>query len=167
MFKKVFVASVSAAIMYTAAMAADFKVGVVYPARVLNESAPAVAAQDKSKNYFQKREEELNRLIRDFKSKVSNFEKNGPVMTESDRLKQRQELAELERDIARRQRALIEERNQRANEESQIILTRANRIIQDIAKKDQFDLILQEAVWASPKIDITPRVIEQLNKPTK
>ena len=98
---------------------------------------------------------------------VSKFEKNGPVMTESDRLKQRQELAELERDIARRQRALIEERNQRANEESQIILTRANRIIQDIAKKDNFDLILQEAVWASPKIDITPRVIEQLNKPTK
>lgn len=167
MFKKVFVATVSAAFMSSAALAADFKVGVVYPARILSESAPAIAAQDKLKTYFQTREEELNRLIRDFKTKVSNFEKNTSIMTESDRLKQRQELAERERDIARRQRALIEERNQRAGEESQIILTRANRIIQDIAKKEKFDLILQEAVWASPKIDITKQVIEQLNKPTK
>ena len=88
-------------------------------------------------------------------------------MTESERLKQRQSLAESERDIARRQRALVEERNQRANEESQIILQRANRIIQDIAKKQKFDLIIQDAIWVSPKVDITEQVIKELNKPAK
>ena len=88
-------------------------------------------------------------------------------MTESERLKQRQSLAETERDIARRQRALIEERNQRANEESQIILSRANKIIQDIAKKQKYDLILQDAVWASPKVDITEQVMKQLSAPAK
>lgn len=88
-------------------------------------------------------------------------------MTESERLKQRQTLAETERDISRRQRALIEERNQRANEESQIILQRANRIIQDIAKKQKYDLIIQDAIWVSPKVDITQDVIKELNKPAK
>jgi outer membrane protein len=88
-------------------------------------------------------------------------------MTDSERLKQRQSLAETERDIARRQRALVEERNQRANEESQIILQRANRIIQDIAKKQKFDLIIQDAIWVSPKVDITEQVIKELNKPAK
>ena len=84
-------------------------------------------------------------------------------MTDSERLKQRQSLAETERDIARRQRALVEERNQRANEESQIILQRANRIIQDIAKKQKYDLIIQDAIWVSPKVDITEQVIKELN----
>ncbi len=164
MFKKALIAAATAAIMVsTAVSAADFKVGVVNPNRILAESAPAVAAQNKLKSYFKTREEELNRKIRDFRSAVSKFEKDSAVMTESQRLKKRQELAETERDIARRQRALIEERNQRANEETQIILSRANRIIQDIAKKQNYDLILQEAVWASPKVDITEQVMKQLN----
>ena len=164
MFKKALIAAATAAIMVsTAVSAADFKVGVVNPNRILAESAPAVAAQNKLKSYFRTREEELNRKIRDFRSAVSKFEKDSAVMTESQRLKKRQELAETERDIARRQRALIEERNQRANEETQIILSRANRIIQDIAKKQNYDLILQEAVWASPKVDITEQVMKQLN----
>ena len=84
-------------------------------------------------------------------------------MSESERLKQRQDLAERERDISRRQRALLEERNQRANEESQIILSRANRIIQDLARRQNYDLILQEAVYVNPKIDLTNEVIRQLN----
>lgn len=150
-----------------AAQAADFKVGVVNPGKILSESAPAKAAQNKLKNYFQSREEEISRMVRDFRTRAQQFDKNAPVMTESERLKQRQELAETERDIARRQRALVEERNQRANEESQIIISRANRIIQDIAKKQNYDLILQDAVWVSPKIDITEQVIKQLAKPSK
>ncbi len=170
MFKRILTAAAVAAVMCgsAAAVAADFKIGLVSPARILAESAPpAVAAQEKLKSYFKKREDELNRDIRDFRTRAQKFEKDSPVMTESERLKQRQSLAESERDIARRQRALVEERNQRANEESQIILQRANRIIQDIAKKQKFDLIIQDAIWVSPKVDITEQVIKELNKPAK
>ena len=167
MFKKALIAAASAALLCGGSVAADFKVGVVNPARILSESAPAVAAQNKLKSYFKTREDDLNRDIREFRTRAQKFEKDSPVMTESERLKQRQSLAETERDIARRQRALIEERNQRANEESQIILSRANKIIQDIAKKQKYDLILQDAVWASPKVDITEQVMKQLSAPAK
>lgn len=167
MFKKALIAAAGAALLCGAVSAADFKVGVVSPARLLSESAPAVAAQNKLKNYFKKREEELNRDIRDFRTRAQKFEKDSPVMTETERLRQRNSLAESERDIARRQRALVEERNQRASEESQLILQRANRIIQDIAKKQKFDLILQDAIWASPRADITEQVMKELNKPAK
>ena len=157
MFKKILTAAAVAAVMCgsASAVAADFKIGLVSPARILAESAPAVAAQEKLKTYFKKREDELNRDIRDFRTRAQKFEKDAPVMTDS------------ERDIARRQRALVEERNQRANEESQIILQRANRIIQDIAKKQKYDLIIQDAIWVSPKVDITEQVIKELNKPAK
>ena len=158
MFKKILTAAAVAAVMCgsASAVAADFKIGLVSPARILAESAPAVAAQEKLKTYFKKREDELNRDIRDFRTRAQKFEKDSPVMTDSERLKQRQSLAETERDIARRQRALVEERNQRAN-----------RIIQDIAKKQKFDLIIQDAIWVSPKVDITEQVIKELNKPAK
>ena len=167
MLKKILAAFAAAVVMCGSAAAADFKIGLVSPAKILAESAPAVAAQEKLKTYFKKREDELNRDIRDFRTRAQKFENDSPVMTESERLKQRQTLAETERDISRRQRALIEERNQRANEESQIILQRANRIIQDIAKKQKYDLIIQDAIWVSPKVDITQDVIKELNKPAK
>ena len=63
----------------TAVSAADFKVGVVNPNRILAESAPAVAAQNKLKSYFKTREEELNRKIRDFRSAVSKFERTAQL----------------------------------------------------------------------------------------
>lgn len=166
MFKKALIAAAAVAAM-TAATAADFKVGVVNPGRILSESAPAVAAQNKLKSYFKSREDELSRRIRTFKDKAAKFEKDSAVMTETQRLNKRRDLAEEEREISRMQRALLEERNQRSQEESQIILSRANRIIQDIAKSQNYDLILQEAVWASPKADLTEQVIKRLNATTK
>ena len=166
MFKKALIAAAAVAAM-TAATAADFKVGVVNPGRILSESAPAVAAQNQLKSYFKSREDELSRRIRTFKDKAAKFEKDSAVMTETQRLNKRRDLAEEEREISRMQRALLEERNQRSQEESQIILSRANRIIQDIATPQNYDLILQEAVWASPKADLTEQVIKRLNAPTK
>ena len=90
MFKKALIAAASAALLCGGAAAADFKVGVVNPARILSESAPAVAAQNKLKSYFKTREDELNRDIREFRTRAQKFEKDSPVMTESERLKQRQ-----------------------------------------------------------------------------
>ena len=58
MFKKILTAAAVAAVMCgsASAVAADFKIGLVSPARILAESAPAVAAQEKLKTYFKKRE---------------------------------------------------------------------------------------------------------------
>lgn len=166
MFKKALIAAAAVAAM-TAVSAADTKVGVVNPNKILYESAPAVAAQNKLKNQFKKREDELNQRVRAFKDKVSKYEKNSAVMTESQRINERRSLGEEERELARMQRALVEERNQRAQEENQIILSRAMRVIQDIAKAKNYDLILQDHVWANPKIDLTDEVIKRLNAPTK
>ena len=85
MFKKALIAAAAVAAM-TAATAADFKVGVVNPGRILSESAPAVAAQNKLKSYFKSREDELSRRIRTFKDKAAKFEKDSAVMTETQRL---------------------------------------------------------------------------------
>jgi outer membrane protein len=41
----------------------------------------------------------------------------------------------------------------------------ANRAIRQIAESEKYDIIFQEAVFASPRIDITDKVIKALNEP--
>src|SRR3989304_2402719 len=60
------------------------------------------------------------------------------------------------------QREFREDLNLRKNEELAIVLEHANKAIQAIADAEKYDLILQEAVYRNPKIDITDKVIKQL-----
>ena len=69
----------------------------------------------------------------------------------------------MDRDFQRRQREFREDLNQRRNEELTGVLDKANRAIKAIAEREKFDLILQDAVYVSPRLDITDTVIKQLN----
>ena len=81
------------------------------------------------------------------------------------RLKAWASLAELDRDLQRRQREFREDLNTRRNEELQGLLERAQRIVRRIAEQEKFDLIVQDAVYFSPRVDITEKVLRELNAP--
>jgi outer membrane protein len=65
------------------------------------------------------------------------------------------------------QREYREDLNLRRNQELTALLERANRIIRQIAEAEKFDLILQEAVYRNPRIDITDRVLKALAADSK
>jgi len=73
------------------------------------------------------------------------------------------EAGRLSRDLQRLQREFREDLNLRKNEELSQVLERANKVIQEIAEKEKYDLILQEAVYRSPRIDITEKVLKALS----
>ena len=73
----------------------------------------------------------------------------------------------MERDVARRSREARDEFNQRRNEEVLLLQGRAGRIIQQIAESEKFDLVLYEFFYASPKVDITDRVMKALDADVK
>ncbi|MFR3635690.1 MAG: OmpH family outer membrane protein, partial [Sutterella sp.] len=85
-------------------------------------------------------------------------------MSETDRLAERRDLAEMERDVTRRSREARDEFNQRRLEEVQLLQNRAGHVIQDIAKQEHYDLVLFEYFYASNRVDITQRVIDELDK---
>lgn len=61
------------------------------------------------------------------------------------------------------QREIREDINLRRNEELSSVQERANKVIQQIALDEKFDLILQDpVVYASQRIDITDKVIKAL-----
>jgi outer membrane protein len=147
------------------AAAQELKLGYVSSERILRDSAPAKAATQKLEAEFSKRDRELQDLGVKLKAAADRFEKDAPVLGEADRARRQRELTEMDRDLQRRQREFREDLNQRRNEELQGLLERAQRIVRQIAEQEKFDLVVQDAVYFSPKVDITEKVLRALNAP--
>jgi len=161
---KISVVLAAAAFMLSSnlAAAAELKIGFVKLERIFKEAAPAIRAQKKIEKEFANRDQELQKLAKQARDLQASLEKDGVTMGESERRDKEQELARINRDLQRMQRELREDLNLRKNEELAAVLERANKVIQQIAESEKFDLILQEAVYISPRIDITDRVIKAL-----
>jgi outer membrane protein len=138
------------------------RVGFVNADRVMRESAPALRVQKKIEKEFEKRDQELQRVAKQLQTMQDNLEKNSVTMAESDRRARDREFNDLNRDFQRRRREYLEDRNQRQNEEMAGVLDRANKAIRQVAETEKFDLIVQEAVYFNPRIDITDKVIKAL-----
>ncbi len=144
--------------------AAEVRVGFVNSDRVMKEAPPAKKAQQKLEKEFEKRDQELQRLAKQLQGMQEALEKNGMTMAEGERRNKEREFNELNRDFQRRQREFREDLNQRRNEELAGVLERANKTIRQIAEAEKYDIIFQEAVYASPRIDITDKVIKALTE---
>ena len=139
------------------------KIGFVRTERILRESNAAKAAQQKIERDFSKRDKELGDVQNRLKSLSDRYDKEAAVMSETERGRRQREIADLDKDFQRRQREFREDLNQRRNEDLAVVLERANNAIKQIAEEEKYDLILQEAVYVSPRIDITDRVVKALN----
>lgn len=145
-----------------AAHAAELKIGFVNQERILRESAPAKRAQAKLEKEFATRKAELDKMEKQGRDLEAVLQKEAVALTEADRSTRERQLAQLTRDFQRMQREFREDLNLRRSEEVVSLQERANKVINDIAEKEKFDLILQEAVFASNKIDITDKVVKAL-----
>jgi outer membrane protein len=156
---------VAAAIAMTAlgAQAQELKIGYVNSDRVLRDAAPAKAAQAKLEAEFSKRERELADQATRLKALSDRLEKDGPTLAESERSRRQRELVEQDREFQRKRREFQEDLNARKNEELAAVVERANKVIRQIFETEKYDLILQEAVFAGPRVDITDKVIRALN----
>lgn len=144
------------------AAATEFKIGFVNTERVFREAAPAQKAQKKLEKEFATRDQELQKMSKQAKDLQAYLEREGMTVSESERRNKERELANINRDFQRAQREFREDINLRRNEELSAVQERANKAIIAIAESEKFDLILQEAVYASHRIDVTEKVLKAL-----
>ena len=84
-------------------------------------------------------------------------------LSSDNRLALERELRELHRNISRRKEDLRDELSFRRTEEVQRLEDQINVAVQEIAKRNGFDLIISSpVVYASPDLDITDLILEQL-----
>lgn len=162
--KKISLALAIAALLASSAAlcAQEFKIGFVSTERVFREAVPAVKALKKLEKEFAPRDQEIQKLAKQIKDLQALMDKEAMTMSESQKRDREQELGRMNRDLQRMQREFREDLNMRKNEELAVVLQRANDVIKQIAESEKFDLILQEAVYRSPRIDITDKVIKAL-----
>jgi outer membrane protein len=142
--------------------AADLKIGFIDAERINRESLPAERATKKLEKEFAPREQDLRKLEQQIKVLQGQLEKDGLTMSESDRRNKEQELGRQSREFQRLQREFREDLNLRRNEELAALFERANKVIKQIAETEKYDLIIQEAVYRSSRIDITEKVLKAL-----
>ncbi len=139
------------------------KIGYVNTERILREAAPAKVAQQKLEAEFSRREKELQDLAARLKLLSEQLDRDASVMSDSERGRRQRELAELDKDFKRKQREFREDLNQRRNEELAKVVEMANQVIRQIAEREKYDFVLQEAVYASPGVNITEKVLRALS----
>jgi outer membrane protein len=142
--------------------AAQLKIGFVNTERVFREAAPAKRAQQKLEREFAARNQELGKIEKQGRDLQSELERENVTMPEATRREKERQLADISRNFQRIQREIREDLNLRRNEELAGVQERATRVINQIAEQEKFDLIIQEAVFASSRIDITDKVIKAL-----
>jgi outer membrane protein len=144
------------------AQAAEMKIGFVNTERVFREAAPAKRAQQVLEREFGSRNSELARIEKQGRDLTAELERDTGTLTEAQRREKERQLADISRNFQRIQREIREDLNLRRNEELARVQERATRVINQIAEQEKFDLIVQEAVFASSRIDITDKVIRAL-----
>lgn len=159
--------ALAAAVLWTApvvhAQGTAVKIGYVNTERILRDAPPAKAAQQKLEKEFGVRDKELQALARKLKETGELLDRDSAVMKPADLRSKQRNFADMEKDYQRRQREFREDLSQRRNEELAQVLEKANQAIKAIAEAENYDIIVQEAVVTSKRIDITDQIIKALS----
>ncbi|MFH2134449.1 MAG: OmpH family outer membrane protein [Pseudomonadota bacterium] len=160
--KNIFVAFVFGALIAANVQAGDFRIGIVDTERILRESAQALAAQKKIDKEFSVRDQEIKNLASEIRDAQTELDKGRSKMSDSSRRIKEREIANLNLQLQTRQREFREDLSLRQNEELAQILAKADKAIRAIAQSERYDVILQEAVYRDPRVDITDKVLKYL-----
>ncbi len=141
---------------------AQAKVGVVNVARLLQEAPQAQAASQALENEFANRRRDLENQQKDLKAREERLQKDGATMSEADRRNQEKALRDGQRELARKQNEFLEDLNVRRNEALGQLQRSVLQEVQTYAKSAGLDVVVADALYASPAVDITNQVLAAL-----
>lgn len=161
-FKQLAVSLILASAFAAAPTFAETKIGFVNTEKLLREAPLSVAAQKKLEREFATRQQDLQKLAKQARELQAQLDKDGVTMSDTERKNKERELGNQSRELQRQEREFREDLNLRRNEELGQIQERARKTIQEIAKTEKYDIIIEQAVFVDPKSDITDRVMKAL-----
>lgn len=153
------------ACIHAAPIMADNKIGFVNAARVSAEAPQAEAARAKLEREFSPRDREIAEEQSDIRQLEERLSRDSAVMSEDEQRQLQREVVSRKRELRRVQEEFREDFNLRRNEELGRLQRRIVDTINQLARDNDFDLILSEGViFASDKVDITEQVLERLQQ---
>jgi outer membrane protein len=141
---------------------AQAKIGVVNIARLLQEAPQAQAASAALESEFAARRRDLENQQKDLKAREDKLAKDGAVMAEAERRNSEKTLRDGQRELARKQNEFLEDLNVRRNEALGQLQRSVLQEVQAYAKSAGLDVVVADALYASPSVDITAQVLSAL-----
>jgi outer membrane protein len=154
--------AIAASALPLGAANAQAKIGVVNIARLLQEAPQAQAASQALENEFAARRRDLENQQKDLKAREDKLQKDGAVMAENERRNAEKALRDGQRELARKQNEFLEDLNVRRNEELGKLQRSVLQEVQNYAKANGFDVVVGDALFASPTVDITAQLLSAL-----
>ena len=154
--------TIAASALPFGAAQAQAKIGVVNVARLLQEAPQAQAASQALEGEFATRKRDLQNMERDLKTREDKLTKDGATMAEAERRNQEKALRDGQREFARKQNEFMEDLNVRRNEALGQLQRTVLQEVQTYAKAAGLDLVVADALYASPSVDITQQVLSAL-----
>lgn len=153
-----------AGVMPASASAAELKIGYVNAVKVIEEAPQGEAALKKLEAEFAPRDKQIVEMQNKLKQMEQELEKNALVLKDVEHRSKEFEIVSLKRDLRRATQEFREDYNLRRNEELAALQKIVQKTIAEIAKQENYDLILESAVYASTRADITEKILKRLGK---
>ena len=143
---------------FTAAQAADYKIGVVNAPRILEAAPQAEVARVKLEKEFAARDQKLVGSQKDLKGLEDRIQKDGAIKSETERGKVERDIMAKRRDLKRDTTEFQEDVNFRRNEEMAIIQQQIGEAIVALSKEQGFDMVVGS--WQGIFVPVgTPRPV--------
>lgn len=138
------------------------RIGFVDPVRLIEQAPQGAQALKKLEEEFRSRDDELKDLHNRIQEMEADLEKNILVMDATTAQTRQRDIENQKRRLARSQQEAREDYNLRRNEELARLQTLVREVIVDLARDQNFDLVVEQAVYVSDAVDITEQVLERL-----
>lgn len=148
----------------TPGQTAELKIGYVNAVKVIEEAPQGEAALKKLEAEFAPRDKKIVELQNRLKTLEQELEKNALLLKDTEQRSKEFEIVSLKRDLRRTTQEFREDYNLRRNEELAALQKIVQKTIAEIARQENYDLILESAVYAGPKADITEKILKKLGK---
>lgn len=162
--KKLFVSALLlTGLLSTAVTAADLKIGVVSVERILTEAPQVDAVNTSMLERFGPQRDELQNMEKEITGMQENYKRNELVMTEDKLNELKKEIIAKIQVLKQKEATLTQEVNTVRNQELAVLQQQVKGIIDDIAKKGKYSLVMSEGVaYRDDKLDITDKVLDQM-----
>ncbi|MBL4941238.1 MAG: OmpH family outer membrane protein [Colwellia sp.] len=159
-------ATASTLLLTSSAMAFEQKIAIVNVQEAISQIPQAAVLMQTLEAEFKGEKAVIEQLQKDLTFEDENLKRNGSLMSEKEKKDLQTKMAGLYQQYQVKVKEFQQKTSQRRNQETNKLLALVSQAVDNIAAKDDYDLVIskQAVVFSKPAINITSKVIEQVSK---
>lgn len=144
--------------------AAGQGIGYVDARRLIEQAPQGRVILRELQSEFAERANALQTKAEAFQTRRADFQNQRESLSQDELQAKASELGEIGRQLQREQAAYQEDYARRRDQRIAELEKDITAVIVEVAKREKLDIVFQQAVYTSPDIDLTERVLDELKK---